>query len=100
MEKLESAVRICQSMSGVYMATIISILSGHDISMHTRHGNYSNKSKLALYKLLLHFNTCLNSCSEVTQQSASVIKVGVVDIDVHVLSHLKEALALSVDKRL
>ena len=30
----------------------------------------------------------------------SVIKMGVVDIDVHVLSHLKEGLTWAVDKRL
>ena len=29
-----------------------------------------------------------------------VIKVGVVDVDVHVSSHLKEELAWAVDKRL
>ena len=36
----------------------------------------------------------------ITQQSVSVIKVGVVDIDVHILSHLKEELTWAVDKRL
>ena len=40
------------------------------------------------------------SCSEVTRWSASVIKVGVVDVDVRVSSHLKEELAWAVDKRL
>ena len=32
--------------------------------------------------------------------SASVIKVGVVDVDVHVSSHLKEELTWAIDKRL
>ena len=31
-------------------------------------------------------------------RSASVIKVGVVDVDVRVLSHLKEELAWAIDK--
>ena len=31
---------------------------------------------------------------------ASVIKVGVVDVDVHVFSHVKQELAWAVDKRL
>ena len=31
---------------------------------------------------------------------ASVIKVGVVDVDRHISSHLKEELAWAVDKRL
>ena len=39
-----------------------------------------------------------NSCSEVTRRSASVIKVGVVDVDVRVSSHLKEELAWAIDK--
>ena len=50
-----------------------------------------------LYKPLLH---CNNSCTEITRQSASVIKVGVVDIDVCILSHLKEELTWAIDKRL
>ena len=33
-------------------------------------------------------------------QSASVIKVGVVDVDIRVSSHLKEELAWAVGKRL
>ena len=35
-----------------------------------------------------------------TRQSASVIKVGVVDVDVRVSSHLKEELTWAIDKRL
>ena len=38
--------------------------------------------------------------SEVTQRSASVIKVGVVDVDIRVSSHLKEELTWPTDKRL
>ena len=49
-----------------------------------------------LYKPLVHFNFC----SEVTRQSASVIKVGMVDVDVHVSSHLKEELTWAINKRL
>ena len=39
-----------------------------------------------------------NSCSYVTRWSTSVIKVGVVDVNECVLSHLKEELAWAVDK--
>ena len=54
-----------------------------------------------LYKPLFHCNSHLNSCSELTRQSASVIKVGVVDVDgVHVSSHLIEELAWAADKQL
>ena len=50
--------------------------------------------------MLLHCNSHLNSCSEVARRSSSVIKVGVVDIDVRVLSHLNEELTWAIDKRL
>ena len=77
------------------MAAVVGIVSGCDISIYTRRENFPNKSKLVLYKPLVH---CNSSCSEVTQQSASVIKVGVVDIDVCVWSHLKEELTWAIDK--
>ena len=72
------------------MAAVVDISSGCDVSIYTHRGNWPNKSNLTLYKLLLHCNSHLNSCSEVTQRSASVIKVGVVDVDVCVSSHLKK----------
>ena len=53
-----------------------------------------------MYKPLLHCNSHLNICSKVTGQSASVIKVGVVDIDVRISSHLKEELTWAIDKQL
>ena len=36
------------------MAAVVGIVSGYDVSIHTRHGNLPNKSKLALYKPLIH----------------------------------------------
>ena len=33
-----------------------------------------------------------------TRWNASVVKVGVVDVDIHILSHLKEELAWTADK--
>ena len=42
----------------------------------------------------------LNSFSEVTLWSASVIMMGVVDVDVRVSSHLKEELTWVIHKRL
>ena len=75
------------------MAAVVDIDNGHGLSIYRRHGNYPDKSKLALYKPLLH---CSNHFKP--RQSASVLKVGMVDIDVHILSHLKEELAWTVDK--
>ena len=83
------------------MAGVVGIVSGHDVSIYTRRGNWPNKSKLVLYKPLLHYNSRLKQLySEVTRRSASVIKVSVVDVDVHVSSHLKEELTWAIDKRL
>ena len=45
-----------------------------------------------LYKLLLHCNS--------PRRNVLVLKMGVVNIDVCVLSHLKEELAWAVDKQL
>ena len=81
------------------MATIIDIVSGYDVCMHTCHGNYPSKSKLALWKSLFHCNSYLKSCNEVTWRSASVIKVGVVDVSVHISSHVKEEMTWAVDKQ-
>ena len=44
---------------GFYMAIVVGIVSGCGINIHTRHGNLPNKSKLALYKPLLHCNNHL-----------------------------------------
>ena len=41
------------------MAAAVGIISAHDISIHTCSGNYPNKSKLVLYKPLLHCNSHL-----------------------------------------
>ena len=41
------------------MATVVGIFSGRNISIHMHCENYPNKSKLALYKPLLHCNNNL-----------------------------------------
>ena len=41
-----------------------------------------------------------SSCTRVTKQSASVIKVGVAYMNVYISRHLKEELAWVIDKRL
>ena len=46
---------------------------------------------------LLH---CNGRLKQVTRWSASVIKVGVVNVHVHISSHLKEELDWATDKRL
>ena len=41
------------------MAAVVGIVSGRDVSIHTRCRNQPNKSKPALYKPLLHYNSHL-----------------------------------------
>ena len=41
------------------MAAVVGIVSRHGLSIHMHHGKKPNKSKLALYKLLLHSNSRL-----------------------------------------
>ena len=43
----------------MYMAVVVSIISGYGISLHMCRGNYPNMAKLALYKLLLDCNNHL-----------------------------------------
>ena len=82
------------------MATEVDINSGHDVSIYTCCGNYPNKSKLVLYKLLLHCNYHLKQLQLSNKIERFGFEVGVVDVDVRVSSYLKEELALAVDKRL
>ena len=49
---------------------------------------------------LFHCSNHLKSCNEVTRRGASVIKVGVVGVGVHVSSHVKEQMTSGIDKRL
>ena len=87
-------------MAFIWQLWLVSVVHGRDVSIYTRRGNQPNKSKLALYNRYFTIIVIYNSCSEVTRRSASVIKVGVVDIDVRVSSHLKEELTWAIDKRL
>ena len=52
---------IAVSNPGYVVYTIYDIVSGRDVSIHTRRGNWPIKGKLALYKPLLHCNNHLNT---------------------------------------
>ena len=43
-----------------YMAAIVCIVNRHGLTIEACHRNQPNKSKLALHKPLLHFNSQLN----------------------------------------
>ena len=37
------------------MAIVVGIINGHSLAIDTRHGNLPSKSKLLLYKALIHY---------------------------------------------
>ena len=82
---------------GFSLAAVVDIVSGRDVSIYTRRRIYPNKSKLALYKPLLHYNYHFK---QLQLSNKTVLKVGVVYVDVRISSHLKEEQAWTVDKRL
>ena len=82
------------------VAALFSIISRHGLRNEARHRNQPNKSKLALYKPLLTFTVIQNSCTRVTSQSTSVIKVGVACVGIHISRQLKEELTWATDKQL
>ena len=81
------------------MAALVGIVSGHDFSIHTHRQKLATEGKLVLYKPLFHCSNHLKQLYLLTRWSASVLKVGVADIDVCVSSHLKEELAWATEKR-
>ena len=82
-----------------YMTAIVTIISRCGLTIEACHSNQSNKSKLALYKPLLHCNRHLKQLYiKVTRWYTSVIKVGVVYMGVHILRHLKEELVWAIDE--
>ena len=80
------------------MAAIVGITSRRGLRIET-HRNQPNKSKLALYKPLLHFYSYLKQPYVSNKMERSVTKVGVASMGLHVLKCLKEGLAWATDKQ-
>ena len=81
-----------------YMTAIVSIISRCGLTIEACHSNQPNKSKLTLCKPLLHCNRHLKQLYIiVTRWNASVIKVGVMYMGVHILRYLKEELVWATD---
>ena len=97
---IETSYNWLNNFYGFYVAVVIDIVSRRDISIDMCCGNQPNISNPTLYKPLLHCNNHLKQLQLSNKVSASVIKVGVIDVDMHISSHLKEELAWSIDKRL
>ena len=53
-----------------------------------------------MYKVIIYYNSHESSCTQVKRWSASVIRVSVAYVNIHILRHLKEELAWAIDKRL
>ena len=79
------------------MAAIVGITSRRGLRIET-HRNQPNKSKLALYKPLLHFYSYLKQLYMSNKTECSFTKVGVACMGLHVSRCLKEGLAWATDK--
>ena len=77
------------------MAGIAGIASRCGLTIKAHCWNQLNKSKLALCKAWIHFNSQLHISNKT--ERASVIKVGMACVGVHVLRHIKEELAWATD---
>ena len=81
------------------MAAVVGIDSGHGLTIEVCYRNQPNKSKLALYIPLLHFNSHLKQLYISNKTEHFSCKGGcVVCVGVHVLRHFKEELAWATDK--
>ena len=72
------------------MTAVVVIDDERGLTVEVHHINQTNKSTLLLYKFLTFL---LNSCTQATRWSSSVIKVGAVYMGKHVSRCLKEELA-------
>ena len=45
-----------QKFYSCYMAILVGIVNGRDPGINKLHGNQPNKSKVTLYKALIHYN--------------------------------------------
>ena len=52
-------IDLLSKFHGFYIGAVVGIFRGHGLSFHPRHGDHPSKSKLVLYKLLIHCNSCL-----------------------------------------
>ena len=75
------------------MAAIVGIVSRRGLRIEARRRNRPNKSKLVLYKPLLHLYSHLKQPPIGNKMKRSVIKVGVVYMGVHISRRLKEETA-------
>ena len=71
------------------MVAAVDIGDGHGLRIEMHGKNQPNKIKLLLYKQLFSLDIPLNGYIQATRCRASVIKVGMVDLDICILSHLK-----------
>ena len=79
--------------NSIYMPAIIIISSGNGLRNEVCHRNQPFKTKLSLYKPLLHFYSCLQLYIN-NKMKHLVIQVDVVHMDIiHISRLLKEELA-------
>ena len=75
------------------MLAIVSMLVGVALALCVCRRNQPNRSKLVLYKLLIHFNCCLQQLYLSNKTVRFSLKVGLAYVSIHVSRHLKLELA-------
>ena len=80
------------------MGAIVGFVSRHGLTIEAHGRNQPNKSKVALYKPLLHFYSDLKKLYIRNKTEHFNIKVGVIYMGVCVSSCLKKELAWAIDK--
>ena len=81
------------------MAAIIGAISKHGLRIDAHSRNQCDKSKLALYKPSIHFNSCLKWLYISNKMERFRYKSGVVYMSViYILRHLKGELTWATDK--
>ena len=82
------------------MAAIVSIISRHSLTIEVRHRKHPNKSKLALYKPLLHYYNHLKQLYISKKMEHFSYKGGCgIHRHMHISKRLKQELAWDTDER-
>ena len=82
------------------MATRAGIVNGCGLGIDTRHGNQLNKSKLELYNVLIHCNSCYKQLYLINKTEYFSYKGGCGICKCTHIKLFKEELAWAIDERL
>ena len=77
------------------VGAVVDIISRYGLNLNVHHRNQRKRNKLAMYSLLLHFNSCLEKLY-ISNKTEHFSCKG--ECDVCILKHLKEKLAWATDE--